>query len=75
MKPTFEGIRKAFDYQEYGGAPLLGVQGVSIIAHGKSTPRAIKNAILAAHKMVDEDVNQHIQMRIAGLSASAVEAG
>ena len=61
MKPTFDGIRKIFDYQEYGGAPLLGVQGCCIIAHGKSTPRAIKNAILAAYKFVTEDVNQHIR--------------
>jgi len=60
MKPTFDGIRKVFDYQEYGGAPLLGVQGCCIIAHGKSTPRALKNAILAAYKFVKEDVNQNI---------------
>jgi phosphate acyltransferase len=61
MKPTFDGIRKIFDYQEYGGAPLLGVQGCCIIAHGKSTPRAIKNAILGAYKFVTEDVNKHIR--------------
>ena len=65
MKPTFDGIRKVFDYQEYGGAPLLGVQGCCIIAHGKSTPRAIKNAILAAYKFVTEDVNLHIKEQIA----------
>ena len=61
MKPTFDGIRKVFDYQEYGGAPLLGVQGCCIIAHGKSTPRAIKNAILAAYKFVTENVNDVIK--------------
>lgn len=61
MKPTFEGIRKVFDYEEYGGAPLLGVQGCCIIAHGKSTPRAIKNAILAAFKFVTENVNGAIK--------------
>lgn len=69
MKPTFDGIRKAFDYQEYGGAPLLGVQGVCIIAHGRSTPRAIKNAILAAYKMITEDVNKHIQEQVKKISA------
>lgn len=68
MKPTFDGIRKAFDYQEYGGAPLLGVQGCCIIAHGRSTPRAIKNAILAAHKTLVERVNEHIQDQMASLS-------
>jgi len=65
MKPTFEGIKKVFDYQEYGGAPLLGVDGCCIIAHGRSTPRAIKNAILAAYKMVIEDVNGHIKDRFS----------
>ncbi len=70
MKPTFDGIRKIFDYQEYGGAPLLGVQGCCIIAHGKSTPRAIKNAILAAHKFVTEDVNQQIQEATAATEAA-----
>ncbi len=69
MKPTFEGIRKAFDYQEYGGAPLLGVQGYCIIAHGRSTPRAIKNAILAAHKTVIENVAGHIHNDVDQLAA------
>jgi len=64
MKPTFDGIRKVFDYQEYGGAPFLGVQGVCIKAHGRSSPRAIRNAILAAQKMVQEKVNRHIQEQI-----------
>jgi len=56
MKPTFDGIRKLFDYQEYGGAPFLGVQGACIKAHGRSTPKAIKNAVLAANRMVEENV-------------------
>ncbi len=64
MAPTFEGIRKIFDYQEYGGAPLLGVQGCCVIAHGKSTPKAIKNAVLAAYKFVVEDVNSKIEDEI-----------
>lgn len=64
MKPTFDGIRKVFDYQEYGGAPLLGVQGSCIIAHGRSTPRAIKNAILAAYKMCSENINEHIHSEL-----------
>ena len=68
MKPTFDGIRKAFDYQEYGGAPLLGVQGCCIIAHGHSTPDAIKNACLAAYKTVTEKVTEHIQEQIGSNS-------
>ena len=73
MKPTFEGIKKVFDYQEYGGAPLLGVDGCCIIAHGRSTPRAIKNAILAAYKMVSEDVNGHIKERLSNLDVDNYE--
>ncbi len=65
MRPTFKNMKKLFDYQEYGGAPLLGVQGYTIIAHGKSTPRAIKNAVLAAYKVVSEDMNSHIKKMIA----------
>ncbi|MDZ7369922.1 MAG: phosphate acyltransferase PlsX [candidate division KSB1 bacterium] len=65
MKPTLDGIRKVFDYQEYGGAPLLGVQGCCVIAHGKSTPRAIKNAVLAAYKFITEDVNGKIEAEFA----------
>lgn len=58
-----KAIRTAFkrlDYAEYGGAPLLGLQGVAIIAHGGSNPKAIKNAIRVAREAVAHDVNQHI---------------
>ena len=74
MKPTFEGIRQIFDYQEYGGAPLLGVDGCCIIAHGKSTPHAIKNAILAANKMVVGNINYHIKEKMASLSVNEPSA-
>jgi fatty acid/phospholipid biosynthesis enzyme len=42
-------VRKQADYEEYGGAPVLGVNGVSIVAHGRSRAKAIKNAIRVAH--------------------------
>ena len=51
---------RRLDYAEYGGAPLIGLDGVGIIAHGGSNPRAIKNAIRAARDAVDQDVNRHI---------------
>jgi glycerol-3-phosphate acyltransferase PlsX len=60
LKPTFTGLRKIFDYEEYGGAPLLGINGVCIICHGGSTPKAIRNAIREATKMVSEGVTQII---------------
>src|SRR6185369_9885915 len=51
---------KPLDYSEHGGAPLLGVRGVSIISHGKSSPRAIKNAIKLAAKTVESRMTDHI---------------
>ncbi|MDZ7374557.1 MAG: phosphate acyltransferase PlsX [candidate division KSB1 bacterium] len=60
LKPTFRRLREIFDYQQYGGAPLLGVQGTVIIGHGKSSPRAIRNAIREARKMIEGRVNERI---------------
>ena len=61
LKYPLRSLRKSLDYAEYGGAPLLGVDGVCIICHGKSSPKAIKNAIKLASRMVKEEVNQHIK--------------
>ena len=55
---------KHLDYSEYGGAPLLGVRGVSVISHGKSSPRAIKNAIKVAAKTVESRMSEHIGRRL-----------
>jgi hypothetical protein len=51
---------RRLDYAEYGGAPLIGLDGVAIIAHGGSSSLAIKNAIRAARDAVDQQVNRHI---------------
>lgn len=64
MQHKFAKVVKLFDYQEYGGAPLLGVKGNCIVAHGRSTPRAIRTAIIEAYKMVKEDVPGHIESQI-----------
>jgi phosphate acyltransferase len=61
---------KSLDYSEYGGAPLLGVRGVSIISHGKSSPRAIKNAIKVALRAVESRMNDHIGRRLSADGAS-----
>ena len=53
-------VMKELDYQEHGGVPLLGVNGVSIIGHGGSTPKAIKNMIYRAEEMVQRKVNRQI---------------
>jgi len=62
---------KHLDYSEYGGAPLLGVKGVSIISHGKSSPRAIKNAVKVAAQAVVSGMNAQIGARLAAASESA----
>lgn len=59
------------DWQEFGGAPLLGVGGYMTICHGASGPRAITNAIKAAQKQVASNVNDMIVSRIAGNHAEA----
>lgn len=53
-------MRGVVDYSEYGGAPLLGVDGVCVIAHGRSDPKAFVNAIRAAREFSLHDVNGHI---------------
>lgn len=54
-------VLKDFDYQEYGGVPLLGIDGVTIIGHGKSSPIAFKNMIYKAEEMVSKKVNEKIE--------------
>jgi glycerol-3-phosphate acyltransferase PlsX len=61
LKPVFKGLKKATDYAEYGGAPLLGVNGCVIISHGKSNSKAIKNAIFQAIKYIENDVTKKIE--------------
>ncbi len=60
MKPVFKSLRRTLDYAEYGGAPLLGINGVTIICHGGSSTIAIKNAILAAERFVASGINEII---------------
>jgi phosphate acyltransferase len=61
IRNTLRSAMKSMDYEEYGGVPVLGVNGTVIIGHGKSTPKAIKNMILRAEEMVRTNINKHIQ--------------
>ena len=61
---TLRDALRSLDYSEYGGAPLLGVRGVSIIAHGKSSSRAIKNAVRVAIRAVETNMSDHIGRRL-----------
>jgi len=59
-RSCFRNFRKKIDYSEYGGAPLLGVDGIVIIGHGRSSAKAVMNAIHFAQKEVDRHINQNI---------------
>ena len=65
MRRVFKIIKKSTDYDETGGAPLLGVKECVIISHGKSTPKAIKNAIFQALKFSDSNINSVIQTQLS----------
>ena len=60
LLPAFQRLKKQMDYAQYGGAPLLGIQGACLICHGSSTGRAIRNAVAAAATFVTHGVNQAI---------------
>ncbi len=64
VKSSMKEILKDFDYQEYGGVPLLGVNGISIIGHGSSTPKAIKNMVLRAYEMYEKKLVTKIENSI-----------
>jgi glycerol-3-phosphate acyltransferase PlsX len=66
--PAFRALKKEIDYSEYGGAPLLGVNGVCIISHGSSSAKAIKNGINEAAEFIQHQVNQHIVDAIRSFS-------
>ncbi|HEY4757511.1 MAG TPA: phosphate acyltransferase PlsX [Chthoniobacterales bacterium] len=59
-RESFRTIRDKTNYEEYGGSPLLGVNGICIIAHGSSSPLAIKNALRVAAESIEHQVNPHI---------------
>jgi glycerol-3-phosphate acyltransferase PlsX len=68
---TIQGVWAKHDYSEYGGAPLLGIDGVCIICHGRSEERAIRNAVKAACKFLQHGFNDAVvgrlgQARVAG---------
>ncbi|MAD51496.1 MAG: phosphate acyltransferase PlsX [Candidatus Marinimicrobia bacterium] len=62
LYPVLKSINSQYDYEEHGGSPLLGVNGVCIIAHGSSNAKAIKNSISLAKKCVDEKLITDIQI-------------
>ncbi len=65
VRGTLRKAMKSMDYEEAGGVPILGVDGISIIGHGKSSPKAVKNMIFRAEEMVQKKINAKIQEALA----------
>jgi glycerol-3-phosphate acyltransferase PlsX len=60
MRPVFRALKRRVDYAEYGGMPLIGINGISIISHGRSSAQAIKNAIRVAAELAKSEAIRHI---------------
>jgi glycerol-3-phosphate acyltransferase PlsX len=64
LKPALRNFKKKTDYDEFGGAPLLGINGTCIISHGRSTAKAIRNAIRVASDFAEKRVYEIISSAI-----------
>jgi glycerol-3-phosphate acyltransferase PlsX len=71
LKPAFRRLKRRLDYAEVGGAPLLGVAGACIIAHGRSNSKAIKNAIKVAARCAEARVADSIRDELRRLEPQA----
>ena len=67
---AFRRFRRRVDYSEYGGAPLLGVRGLAIVGHGRSSAKAVRNAIAMAYRFAASDVLQHVEREIAAATVA-----
>ena len=71
-RQAFRRFRRRVDYSEYGGAPLVGLNGLCIVGHGRSSAKAVANAVTMAVRAVGEDLIQRLSRDLARLSAQAV---
>ncbi len=69
-RPAFERYRQRTDWSEYGAVPLLGVEGGCFIAHGRSGPRAIKNAVRRAVEFCEAEIHHKVRHKLAELHAA-----
>jgi glycerol-3-phosphate acyltransferase PlsX len=69
LRSSFQRLVGRMSYEEYGGAPLLGIDGVSFICHGKSRAKAIRSALHSTCDYVEERVNEHIREQLRELSS------
>lgn len=75
MKPALRNFRKKTDYAEYGGAPLLGINGTCVISHGRSSAKAIKNAVKVASEFAKKKVHETISCEINSFRLKTVKSG
>jgi len=67
---AFRRFRKRVDYSEYGGAPLLGVNGVVVVGHGRSSAKAVRNAILLADRFSTEGLVKRLERGVAAITVN-----
>jgi phosphate acyltransferase len=66
-RSAYQEFRRSIDYSEYGGAPLLGVRGITVVGHGRSNPNAIKNAIRVAAGLAKARLNEKIEQELSAV--------
>jgi len=66
---AFRRFRRRVDYSEYGGAPLVGVAGLAIVGHGRSSVKAVRNAIAMAYRFAESDFIRRVEQEIGGIQA------
>ena len=74
-RKAFQEFKKKMDYSEYGGAPLLGVRGVTVIGHGRSNANAIKNAVRVAAELARSKMNEKIEQELSAVGAGSDTIG
>jgi len=74
IKPAIRNFRRRTDYSEYGGAPLIGINGACIISHGRSSSKAIKNAIQVSAEMARKKVHQTIAQTLSDYANKTTSA-
>ena len=64
-------FRRRVDYSEYGGAPLLGVGGIAIVGHGRSSTKAVRNAVAMAYRFAAHDFIARLALEIEGAASAS----
>jgi glycerol-3-phosphate acyltransferase PlsX len=68
---AFRRFRRREDYSEYGGAPLMGVAGLCIVGHGRSSAKAIRNAVVMAARFATSNVLARVKQEVAAVASAA----